>query len=381
MSEPTPRHVNILRSVAVVAMLFVFLVGIRGLGTGFKLLGKDVLDVFFEAAGNPFIALVIGILATTLVQSSSVTTSMIVGLVAAPENPLPVAAAVPMIMGANIGTTVTNTVVSLGHIGRPLEFKRAFGAATCHDFFNFMAVALLLPLEIVTGVLERSAGWLSHLLVGRVSGGKLPNPIKDATKAVVKQIEAGVEAVFGEGQLMAVGLILVSIGIIFVTLALIVRLLRAVASRRMEQIITRSLDANPFLGILVGIVATVMVQSSSVTTSVLIPLAGAGIIGVRQVFPIVLGANLGTTVTALLASLAADASRAEQAVQIALVHLLFNMAGILLIYPNRKIRSIPVRLAERLAETAVHSRRFALLYVVLLFYGVPALLVFLGRLF
>ena len=107
----------------VLLLLFVFLLGVKGLGDGFKLLGRDLLDAFFTATENPFVGLIVGVLATTLVQSSSVSTSMIVGLVAAPETPLPLANAVPMIMGANIGTTVTNTIVALAHMGRREEFR------------------------------------------------------------------------------------------------------------------------------------------------------------------------------------------------------------------------------------------------------------------
>ena len=106
------------RVFAILGLLFVFLMGVRGLGGGFRLLGEDLIQSFFAATENPFIGLVVGLFATTLVQSSSVTTSMIVGMVAAPENPLPLANAVPMVMGANIGTTVTSTIVSLAHLGQ-----------------------------------------------------------------------------------------------------------------------------------------------------------------------------------------------------------------------------------------------------------------------
>ena len=130
-SQPAPV---LLRVAVVLVLLFAFLLGVKGLGDAFRLLGQDLLTAFFAATENPFVGLVVGLLATTLVQSSSVSTSMIVGLVAAPENPLPLANAIPMVMGANIGTTVTNTVVSLAHVGRREEFRRAFSVATCHDF-------------------------------------------------------------------------------------------------------------------------------------------------------------------------------------------------------------------------------------------------------
>ncbi len=128
---------SLVRFVTVLLLLFGFLIGVKGLGEGFKLLGGDAVELIFSTTENPFIGLVVGILATTVVQSSSVTTAMIVGLVAAPESPLPLGNAVPMIMGANIGTTVTATVVSLAHMGRREEFERAFPVAVCHDAFNY----------------------------------------------------------------------------------------------------------------------------------------------------------------------------------------------------------------------------------------------------
>jgi sodium-dependent phosphate cotransporter len=122
-----------------------------------------------------------------------------------------------------------------------------------------------------------------------------------------------------------------------------------------------------------------MVQSSSITTSVMVPLAGAGLVTLEQVFPITLGANVGTTITALLASMAAPAETAALAVQIALVHLLFNLMGIVLVFPLRVTRQIPLRAATWLAAVAARSKRAAILYLLLLFYGVPAVLVMLSR--
>ena len=362
-----------LKVLQILVLLFIFLVGIRGLGTGFKGLGKDVLETFFRATDNPFIGLTIGILATTLVQSSSVTTSMIVAMVAAPENPLPITNAVPMVMGANIGTTVTNTVVSLGHMGRPEEFRRAFGAATCHDFFNFIAVVLLLPLELLTGMLSKPAGLIAeHVRTGQV--GELPNPVNHATKAVIQPLDDVLTSALSP-KLAAVAMIIVSAVLIFGALVALVRTLRVIAATRMQGWLHRALDSSGYVAMLVGVIVTVAAQSSSITTSVLVPLAGAGIITLEQLFPVTLGANIGTTVTALIASMAVPDETAVLAVEIALVHLLFNLAGTAIVYPVRWTRRIPIRLAERLAQMAVRSRKLALAYVVGLFYGMPALLV------
>jgi len=116
-----------------------------------------------------------------------------------------------------------------------------------------------------------------------------------------------------------------------------------------------------------------MVQSSSITTSLLVPLAGAGILTLPRAFPITIGANIGTTVTALLAALAATGVNARAGITIALVHLLFNISGTILIYPAKPMRRIPLLAAQRLADVATKSRRWALLYVAVLFYGVPSI--------
>jgi len=355
----------------VALLLYLFLIGVNGLGAGFRALGEGVLDSFFAATENPFIGLMVGILATSLVQSSSVTTAMIVGLVAAPINPIPIANAVPMIMGANIGTTVTNTIASLAHIGRREEFRRAFAVATVHDFFNYMSVLILLPLELLTGFLRRSATALTSLLSG-FGGAEYESPIRNAIRAGGRPIESGLSMLFPSDRGMAIAYVVVSALMIFLTLMGIVSVMRASMQNRIEALVSRALARNVFVAIVVGIVATVMVQSSSITTSLLVPLAGAGVLTLEHAFPVTLGANIGTTVTALLAALAATDENAAAGLTIALVHLLFNVAGSLLIYPVEAIRRIPLALARGLADIALRSRLWAISYVIVLFYLAPA---------
>ena len=374
-SPQQAKHVALLIKIAtVLALLFIFLVGIKGLGGGFKMLGKDMLEIFFSATSNPFFGLMVGILATTLVQSSSVTTSMIVALVAAPENPLPIANAVPMIMGANIGTTVTNTIVSLGQLGNRAEFKRAFSVATCHDFFNFGAVAVLLPLELLTGVLSKSAAFIATFVTG-LGGVTYTSPLKVALKAGAAPLKGLAAFLFEARGGQSAVLIVVSAALIVGSLFLLVRVLRSALESKVEGYIKKTLDRSVYGSLLIGVIVTVMVQSSSITTSLLVPLAGAGLITLRQAFPITLGANIGTTITALLASLAVSGPNAQAGITIALVHLLFNMSGILIIYPWDKIRSLPLRAAEGLAETASVSKRYAVIYSLGIFYGLPGLLI------
>jgi len=381
LARPAPasaRGTALLRAAAVLALLFVFLVGVKGLGAGFKLLGRDLVDAFFMATANPFIGLMVGVLATTLVQSSSVSTAMIVGLVAAPEDALPLMNAIPMIMGANIGTTVTNTIVSLAHMGRRDEFRRAFAVATCHDFFNFIAVAVLLPLELLTGYLRRTAAFLADR-VGGAGGVEYQSPIEGVIALGVAPLERLARGLFPAGRGAGIVLLALSAVLIYLTLMSIVRVMRTVMENRMESFVTRALGRSVLLSMAVGAIATVMVQSSSITTSLLVPLAGAGVITLEQAFPVTVGANIGTTITALLASLAASGPNAEAGLTIALVHLLFNLTGTLMIVPFRAMRQLPLRAATWLADTATRSRRWALVYVLMLFYVLPAALAVLNR--
>ncbi len=210
-------------------------------------------------------------------------------------------------------------------------------------------------------------------MLGGLGGADYESPIKVAIKAGSVPIEATLSALLPTERAMAVAYIVVSAALIFATLVSIVRVMRSSMQERMEILVSRALARNAWIAMAVGIIATVMVQSSSITTSLMVPLAGAGVLTLHQAFPVTLGANLGTTVTALLAALAATDQNAQAGLTIALVHLLFNLSGTILIYPYEPIRRIPLRMARSLAGVAVKSKVTAIGYVVLLFYAVPVL--------
>lgn len=367
-----------LRLLITLSLLYFFLIGINCLGEGIKGLGSGVMDSYFSDDMNPVLGLLVGILATTLVQSSSVTSALVVGLVGSGE--LSVSSAVPMIMGANIGTTVTNTLASLAHASKAVEFKRAFAAATCHDFFNFLSVVTLLPLEIITrvstgaGILERIAGTAAQWTVGS-HGATYNSPFKEAFKFGKESVKHRIEYFTKSEQALSILLAVFGCSIIVLSLTLIVKCMRGIVVQRMERYVNRILGTGGPVAIIVGIILTVMVQSSSITTSILVPLAGAGALKLKQIYPVTLGANIGTTVTALLASMAVGSETAEAARQIALVHLSFNLLGILIWYVPSRTRRVVLRLAEWFAVFATRYKKWALIYVVALFYGVPALIV------
>lgn len=365
---PQERTYKLFRLVLVLVLLYLFLVGVKSLEGGIGAFGGDFTDRIFQNVSNPIAGLFAGMLATVLVQSSSVTTATIVGLVGA--GALGVEAAVPMVMGANIGTTVTNTLVSIGHVRQGQEFRRALAGATVHDFFNLMTVAIALPLELATGFLSKTARALTDLLHGQdaVPGATVPkSPIKAAVSYPVDRVEGWLESLSSGWQ----GAILLAIGIafVFVALAFITKNMRAVMAGRIEQSLNAVLDRGAGVGaMVVGMVITVAVQSSSITTSILIPMVAAGILTLKNAYPVTLGANVGTTVTALLASLAAES---PDALTIALIHTLFNLFGILVFYPIPVLREIPIRLATAIAEVAQRQKRWVIVYVAGVFVALP----------
>jgi len=362
-TRPMPTAV---RAGLVVALIYVFLVGVASLEAGIKLLGADVQEQLFSSVSNPLAGLFVGILATVLVQSSSASTSVIVGLVA--SGAVGLDAAVPMIMGANIGTTVTNTLVSLGHVRQSAEFTRAFAAATVHDFFNLAAVTILLPLELATGMLSESAEWISERLVGS-AGTEWESPIKSLVRWPVDRIIDIGEALSLQGTVLGVVTIAIGLGIILVSLTFITKNMRTLVAARVERSLNAMLGkGGGLVAMALGVIITITVQSSSITTSILVPLAAAGVLSLRNAYPVTLGANVGTTITALLAAMAA--SRPE-ALTIAIVHTLFNVAAIVIIYPVGVVREVPIRAAEALARLAAVRTSWALAYVIGTFIVLP----------
>ena len=369
MSERTKWEMpTVVRASFVFGLIYTFLVGVSSLESGIKVMGADTQESLFSSVSNPVAGLFIGILGTVLVQSSSASTSVIVGLVG--TGALGVGDAVPMVMGANIGTTVTNTLVALAHMRQSEEFKRAFAAATVHDFFNLMAVGILLPVELATGVLSTLAENISSRLVGS-AGSEWKSPIKKWVKEPVGWLKDLGDAIGAAGNVLGTFLGIVGLIIILLSLAYITKNMRQLVADRIEASLNRVLGTGAgMVAMVLGLLITISVQSSSITTSIMIPLAAAGVVTLRNIYPVTLGANVGTTITALLAALAA--SRPE-ALTVGIVHTLFNLGGIALLYPIPAVRYIPVRAAENLARIAVQRRVIAIAYVVTAFIVIPLL--------
>ena len=362
------RVLTIVKILAVASCLYLFLVGIGGMGYSFKLFGKEFSQKILEATSSPMVGLFIGVLATTIVQSSSTTTSIVIGMVAAEA--IGVRSAIFMVMGANIGTTVTAKLVSLGHITRKAEFRRAFAASSVHDTFNLTTVALVYPLEYYFRIIETTATWMGGIFVEVTGITKPENYLKKITKPAVE----GLSDLFNNIPWLV---LLVSVIITFFMLWGIVKLLQSLVLKKLESFFDTYVFRNLAMSFIVGLVLTVMVQSSSITTSLIVPLAGAGVLRLQQIFPFTIGANIGTTITGLLAALAV-AGQPDIAptlvlagATVAFAHFLFNALGAIIFLPFKKMREIPVNAAEWLAEVCLKNRIIPIVFIVLVFYLIP----------
>ncbi len=370
-----------LRVPLILLAIYLFILSIKLMGGGFKMMGSDFSDGLIQTTDNPFVGLFIGILATAIVQSSSMTTSIVVVMVG--SGTLPVYLGIPIVLGANVGTSVTATLVSLTHVTRPKEFKKAFSAAIVHDNFNIMVVMLLFPLEVLTrwifgiGYLEFTASLMSDSLAS-TGGFELLDPMDIIVDPILDPIKDQLKTIV-VGDFVLGGLIAAIVG--FIGLIIAMRIISTNAKKlsegKAQALLTKYVFKITAVAFLFGLIITLIVQSSSVTTSLCIPFVAGDILTIEQVFPYMLGANIGTTITAVLAALVADDSQA--ALTLALTHSLFNVTGCIIFLPFKFMRKIPIEFSKRVGEKAAEKKRWAALYIIIIFFLLPIFVIVLWR--
>ena len=335
--------------VKVLFFVYCFLLSIDLMGISFKASGKGVTDTLAKATSNPFIGLIIGIVTTSIIQSSSTTTAIVVTMVG--SGLMTLQGAIPIIMGANIGTTVTCTIVSFGYVGHKNQFERSFGASIVHDMFNILSVMIWFPIEYRFGIIE----WLSLKLTsifGKVGGFTIISPLEK----IVKPLSNLIAGMIGNHHWI---LLILALIFLFFSMKKIIENMKGIVMEKVELVLNRYIFRNALISFLFGMFFTALVQSSSITTSLLIPLVGAGALTLEQVFPYMLGANIGTTITAMLAALTLGV---EGAVAVAFSHLIFNILGISVFYP---LRRIPMWIARTIAGFVSKSKKHFLVYLVI----------------
>ena len=270
-------------------------------------------------------------------------------------------------MGVNVGTSVTNTIVSIVHIRAKDKYRRAFAGATLHGCFNMLTVLILLPIEALTGMLKLIATWAAGTFVAERHGTfeliqRLTDPVTsrivnvdmELVKHVAKVANATAFEIHKNKSMIAqqrtiethlfmdtplddvaagVLVIVLAFGLLFAALLVFVHLLqgtlKGLVASLARSLLNLKFQRCPFLAdyvlLVFGIGVTIVMQSSSVATSMMTPLVGIGLVSLKKAFPFTVGANIGGGATGMIGALAS--SNLQVGMQVALVHLLFNIFG------------------------------------------------------
>lgn len=336
-----------------------FLLSVDLLITALAHVGGDTAQLILQVTTNPFVSLFIGLLTTALIQSSSTTTSMIVAMVAAGS--LEMEQALPMIMGANIGTTITSNIVSLSYISKKEVFKKAFSSAVIHDHFNILTTLIVFPLQYKYNLLGVMSDHLTSLItLNQAVSAEAVTEHSIQGKWIVSEF-----LLHTIQQPMIV--LIIGVALLFVSIKLFTKILYrffiGTARIKFEDLIFK----NKFKSFGWGAMITAGLQSSSVTTSLIVPLVAIGKIKLRNVYPFLVGANIGTTITALLAAL----FKSPEAISIAVAHLTFNLIGGLLFFVVPWLNQIPILLSEHLGELTEKRRVISIVYIIITFFLLP----------
>lgn len=355
----------------ILVLVYLLMVSVGVLSQGFRGIsgGSDGAAAIFEFANNPLVGVILGVLATALVQSSSAVTSVIVGLVG---GGLPIAIAIPMIMGSNMGTTVTNTLAALGSLNDSEAFNRSFSAATVHDFFNLFTIVIFLPLELLFHPLEQLSGSMANWIQGSEDlSVQQFDFIRAITRPLINQIRDLIRLL--PGGIDSIVMILVGITSVLAVIYGLNILLKKVVKGSAQRLFNAAIGKNAGLAVLSGLVTTLIVQSSTLTTVLIVPMAGAGIFTLAQVYPFTLGANIGTPITALMSATAITGNYQVVALQVAIVHFLYNALGVALFAAVPPLYKLPMRSAQALANGARRSPWIVPGYLLGVFFVIPGI--------
>jgi sodium-dependent phosphate cotransporter len=265
-----------------------------------------------------------------------------------------------------MGTTFTAFLVALSHISSKKEFRRGMAAALIHVLFNIFAAILFFPLEIFGGVLSG----LSQLCTAglqKALGGQavwLGNGIRSLVSPISSQLVSGTS-----GSWLWV---LIGLGMLFGCILLFRTVLRILWMGDYARKLNDTFFAKKWQALGWGAGLTAFIHSSTVTTSLVVPLTAQGAIHVRKLVPFIVGANIGTTLTALIAS----AGRSDVGVSLAFSHLLFNLLfGTVIFFVPQA--SLGLVLAARwMAKLFATRRSMALLFLILFYFAVPLVVIY-----
>jgi sodium-dependent phosphate cotransporter len=369
MSEVKTGYITsnkVISSIITLFGLLLFMFSIDLLTVSMTNINNDFASQLFLATNNPFVGLFIGLLMTALIQSSSTVTAMVVAVVA--SGTLTLGQAMPVVMGANIGTTITSTLVAFSFIMRKNIFKRALAAGVLHDIFNILTVMVLFPLEVYFGFLSEAAIYITDTFfdMGNDFDGSYSYNVlftRPVTVWLINWIQSPIVT-------LILAIILVFASIKFLSQSV----MKTFLSDNLKKV-NKHIFNTPFVSFAYGAFFTAAIQSSTVTTSIIVPAVANRKVSLVKVFPFIIGANIGTTITAAIAAI----YKTEAAVSLAIVHFLFNLIGALIFLPFASIRNIPVKMATYFGNQSVKTRFVGFAYILLTFFIIPFLLIYFNK--
>lgn len=367
LKDRTRNNIRIALYIAGTFLLFLFALDL--MTSSLRHLGKNVIDAIVFATANPFTGLFIGLLITAMLQSSSTTTSLTVALVA--SGSITLENATPVIMGANVGTTITSTIVSLGFINKKNEFRRAVAAGTYHDFFNILTVIILFPLEYHYGFLSSSAESISGFFFTS-PGTMVESPSTHFWISFDPVINFLIRIIPSPFFLATLALAL-----LFASILIFRRVISNLLNARLPETFSRFFFRSPLKSFTWGLITTAAIRSSTITTSVVVPIVAKKIVKLKQAAPFIMGANIGTTVTAFFAALLY--ANNSDSLSIAIVHFLFNCIGVLIFFPVSLLRKLPLGLASAMGKLTLKYRLAGFVYLLTTFFFLPFSLIFLSK--
>ncbi|MBA4054675.1 MAG: phosphate transporter [Marivirga sp.] len=370
LTDPNKKVWSNIRILLYILGAFVlFLFSLDLMTSALQHMGSRAAETILLATSNPFTGLFIGLLTTAMLQSSSTTTSLVVALVA--SGSITLQSAIPIIMGANIGTTITSTIVSLGFINKRKEFRRAVAAGTYHDFFNILTVIVLFPLEYYYGFLSSLSVWIASFFF-TPSLKPVENNATHFWFGFAPIIDFLLEKI-PSAFFMAI----LSLALLFSSILIFRRLISNLLKAKSPEVFSRFFFKNQLKSFMWGLLTTAAIRSSTITTSVVVPIVAKKIASLKQAAPFIMGANIGTTVTAFIA--ATLNSNTSSAISIAIAHFLFNLIGVLLFFPIPVLRRLPIELANGLGKLTLKYRLAGFVYILVTFFFIPFSLIYLNQ--
>lgn len=366
LSNPTFSARQTVRiALFIIASLAVFLFAIELMEASLRSESSS-LQTLLKLTGNPFEGFALGLLVTAIIQSSSTTTSLAVAMVAAGS--LQLTAAVPVIMGANVGTTITSSLTSLGFLTRKKEFRRAVAAGTYHCFFNLLTALLLFPLEYYYGFLSNLSTAIQNLFLSP----KVSHTQGLQSLSWIEKISTSISTAVGNGVVV----FLIAFVILLCSILVFRKLISDLLDAKSPEGFSRFIFGGDVRAFGWGFLTTAAIRSSTITTSVVVPIAAKKVVGLNRVAVFIMGANLGTTVTAFVAAVF---SSNTSSVGIAIAHFLFNFIGVLLFFPIPALRQVPVRMAKTFGKTTARHRLIGFAFILLTFFLIPFGFIYLNQ--